>query len=946
MRRLIPYLFFIWLAVGYHAFGQVAVAGTDSPYKFSVLPGGQMQLFVNVTGGTLNTCTVTNPGGGATITNPNNQCTATVLFSAAKTGTCSISGSTYSSTNTTSITFTSIDDATKSYTYVVNICQATGTAYTIPAHQDTFTNTPRTVQSFVQAVDETGTWTLTGTGCTSPDLNMRDLLVTGATANTTCTAVYTANAGGSTSTSYVDIHGAPPSYTSTPDGTEPEPCDNSLSRFTTVLDVGPSQTYHTLQAAYPNGTHVAGTLIRLHNEASGSGSTTYNEYVQENISGTLTAPIRLCGVPNAAGYLPIIDGTNATSSATTAPNAAAGFGLFNVWPSLAGTGSPYGNYQSGPYGPAYIEVAGIHMRNIGAGVYFYPPGSPTVTAISRSGNIVTATFSVPNAFACFSGGFPSVIISGVAGGTTSFNTPGNQPFTITSASALGAGNSQVLTGTITGGAANAYAGYTIFVNGFGNEYNDGVFTITASTTTTITITNNGSAPGAETQSAIGQIIFQALSCPSSTQLTWAQTGANESGTVSGSSIVMEPNGQGNACVNQRAGRYLSVFGNHMDSCAIGVGTYDNGNNLWAQQTLYDYFRGNQLQGCGTSGSFLDHCFYNQTWYTVTEFNWINNYNPLASGSCMKMRGVETIIRYNWLNCGAALSFDYVEDQDNGQYMNITQYFGGGVPQGGDTLGANGVQSFNQGWQRDLNYGNICYTATGCPRVHYAEDHDAGPAMRQGQLFFYSNTMDQLNILFATNSASYQPVLIPQGIFANNGLYSTNSLGIGFIIQAQTIATWQTNVISAAGSPNPPAISFAIPQYGGNYNAGASGGWSNGCDTSPCYILDGRIDWLQTGYPTAGNFIQASATTYPYSTSTFVPISGSPMLMAAAAVTGFPSTSPVRFFFRTSDNTLQPRTDIVSGTPTTIGAVPGSGSPASSSVIFNGNIKLSGKVVVQ
>lgn len=57
---------------------------------------------------------------------------------------------------------------------------------------------------------------------------------------------------------------------------------------------------------------------------------------------------------------------------------------------------------------------------------------------------------------------------------------------LTSAAASG-GGSQVITGTITGGGSNALAGYTAQISGFVNAANNGIFSITASTTTTLTI---------------------------------------------------------------------------------------------------------------------------------------------------------------------------------------------------------------------------------------------------------------------------------------------------------------------------------------------------------------------------------------------------------------------------------------------------------------------------
>jgi uncharacterized repeat protein (TIGR01451 family) len=52
--------------------------------------------------------------------------------------------------------------------------------------------------------------------------------------------------------------------------------------------------------------------------------------------------------------------------------------------------------------------------------------------------------------------------------------------------------STVYTGTITGGAGNAFAGDTVVVTGFVNAANNGTFTVTASTATTLTLNNKAS----------------------------------------------------------------------------------------------------------------------------------------------------------------------------------------------------------------------------------------------------------------------------------------------------------------------------------------------------------------------------------------------------------------------------------------------------------------------
>jgi hypothetical protein len=71
-------------------------------------------------------------------------------------------------------------------------------------------------------------------------------------------------------------------------------------------------------------------------------------------------------------------------------------------------------------------------------------------------------------------------------------------FSLTSVANASGGNT-VYTGTITGGASNAYATRYFVVSGFTNGANNGTFNCTASTATTITLAN--AAGVAETHAA-------------------------------------------------------------------------------------------------------------------------------------------------------------------------------------------------------------------------------------------------------------------------------------------------------------------------------------------------------------------------------------------------------------------------------------------------------------
>lgn len=100
--------------------------------------------------------------------------------------------------------------------------------------------------------------------------------------------------------------------------------------------------------------------------------------------------------------------------------------------------------------------------------------------------------------------FPNTVLasSATAGGPVSpylINTRGNWISETLTSVASATGDTSVYTGTITGGGANAFAGFYFTIAGFTNAQNNGVFFCQASTTTTLTLTNY--AGTAETHAA-------------------------------------------------------------------------------------------------------------------------------------------------------------------------------------------------------------------------------------------------------------------------------------------------------------------------------------------------------------------------------------------------------------------------------------------------------------
>jgi hypothetical protein len=123
------------------------------------------------------------------------------------------------------------------------------------------------------------------------------------------------------------------------------------------------------------------------------------------------------------------------------------------------------------------------------GNYFVATGRDLVTFIAKPSSYapawLTSTIYTQGQVVNYSGS-PFIALANV--GLNQGVSPEALSFSITSV----AGGTGVYTGTITGGAANAFAGYYFVVTGFSNLPNNGTFVCTASTTTTLTLQNAAS----------------------------------------------------------------------------------------------------------------------------------------------------------------------------------------------------------------------------------------------------------------------------------------------------------------------------------------------------------------------------------------------------------------------------------------------------------------------
>lgn len=381
---------------------QIAITANVPTYPFQVLPGSTRQINVQITNGgkecvsPANACTVnwsvssTTGGASATFTDPKNSQAAsisgalpTIQVNIGPTaGNCSISGSSgaykVTSTATVVVRAQSTDDSAKSALFSFNVCANTTNVLVAPAYQQAYRGQPMTLQSWVVGnTDETGTWSIesqpTGGDGALADTGNRDTLFS-ATVTGRYQIAYRSHSNPNqvgTAIVYVSPN-ALPAYVATANQTRPHECYPDPQLGGPDYEVGAGHAFTTISSVPAVASWTPGTIMRVWNtDKTGASPSTYHEYFQVQVSGTATQPMVVCGVPDALGNLPILDGANAVGQAGISTGGAAGFGIVSVW---AGPPTPYGYWQSGSAGPSYVSITGLHMRNASPSISYTVPG--------------------------------------------------------------------------------------------------------------------------------------------------------------------------------------------------------------------------------------------------------------------------------------------------------------------------------------------------------------------------------------------------------------------------------------------------------------------------------------------------------------------------------------------------------------------------------------------
>ncbi|MCU1222817.1 MAG: hypothetical protein JWQ42_910 [Edaphobacter sp.] len=204
---------------------------------------------------------------------------------------------------------------------------------------------------------------------------------------------------------------------------------------------------------------------------------------------------------------------------------------------------------------------------------------------------------------------------------------------------------------------------------------------------------------------------------------------------------------GSAGLRVNQGHNTVFVGNDIDNCGNGAFTAFAADGGYGSSDINVLWEGNHFHKNGAVNSFLSHQLYLQAWGEVVQFNRIDDYTPGAFGSNLKSRGIQSIIRYNYLGDGATRQMDLVDVQDAGPLMSFDSFLANGAgsvhaiyPQ--DIYPADRIAAEQEAWNSHFVYGNIYENgASGVP-IHFSEDHDGGEVSRKGSLYWYNNTFHE------------------------------------------------------------------------------------------------------------------------------------------------------------------------------------------------------------
>lgn len=361
----------------------------------AAIPGSKRSLYADVEG-TRNIKVNWTAEGGCTLASPTTNGVPQVVTAPAKGSSCKFSGlaptnlePSFQSAVSCKVTATSAADVAKSASIVIPVCSPDVTLSVFPGTIVLYKKQFAVIQSNLRGSVETGVrWEITKNPGGAGSLS-------GGNANRH--AIFSATAAGSyvlTATSVADASKKAEAFVQVTEHDLPAPLKDHTEAVDCtgvgggrLLEVGPSRELKSLDEV--NWARLQpGDTVRIHNEdTTGQKPTEYHQHIMIGSGGTPGHPIRVCGVPDANGVKPIIDGANATSRAGTdwSHGWLEDLSLVQVWDAERQL-SPTANQNS------HVIIEGIHFRNANPTVNYMPINA------SKAGTKLPTPFR--NAAAC------------------------------------------------------------------------------------------------------------------------------------------------------------------------------------------------------------------------------------------------------------------------------------------------------------------------------------------------------------------------------------------------------------------------------------------------------------------------------------------------------------------------------------------------------------------
>jgi uncharacterized membrane protein len=356
-----------------------AIAITQPTFGFNVLPGSVRRIFATVTNGVTNGVNWSVNGGATLSATTGNWVDVTAPAAGSS---CSINGTntyTVNSAKQFTLTAQSQENSSKTASITINVCNPVVQVQVVPFYTTLYAEQKADIQAFVWgSVNRNVTWAITaqpngGDGALADSANEDTVFSATVAGRYTLTATSAAD-GTKTNTATIYVTGHSMPYAVTPSQTMPVDCTVDPALTGTTYDVGPSQKYKTIQSV-PWTSLTAGSTIRIHNEdTTGASPSTYHEYFQVTTHASRTQPVRICGVPDSRGNLPVVDASNSTGSSKVSVYAA-GYAAVGI-----GTTGWAGVYTGTWTGSQDLIVEGIKIQNAKPPYSYTTPSGTAGTA--------------------------------------------------------------------------------------------------------------------------------------------------------------------------------------------------------------------------------------------------------------------------------------------------------------------------------------------------------------------------------------------------------------------------------------------------------------------------------------------------------------------------------------------------------------------------------------